>query len=588
MRADYKRWIRFRIYLVLGFFLLSFLAIFARAFDLQVLKAEYLQKLAENEYTRTVHLAANRGLICDRNGEILAISSKAYSIFANPAEIGNPGEVSRRLSAILRVNRKNLLKNLKKKRCFVWIKRQVTPEEAKRVNKLDIKGIYFLRENRRYYPDRYLACHILGFAGVDTQGLEGLELAYDSYLKRDTGYFNALRDALGRIIFVYADFSAGEKCYDLTLTIDKRIQHITEVSLERAVQRTEAKDAMAIVMNPKTGEILAMVNYPPFDPNTFLEYSPSRWRNRTITDTFEPGSVFKVFVLAEALEDGVTKAHDIFFCENGIYSIDRDTVIHDVHKRGWLSVENIIKFSSNIGIAKISEGLESQRLYDYLEAFGFGEKTEIDLPGEVRGLVNPPSKWSKLDKYAICFGQGIATTALQLCSALSAIANDGVLVRPFLVKKIVDKGGRIVKHFAPRVVRRVVSSKTAQDVTSILSKVVQEDGTGKMAFIEGYQVAGKTGTAQKAEPGGKGYAEDKYISSFMGFVPAEDPQLAALVVINEPKGVKYGGAVAAPVFREMIQKMLVCLNIPPKKTIFASNLGKTRKCAQTSSKGRKI
>lgn len=575
MKGDYKKWIRVRIYVVLGCFMLFFLVILARAFQLQVLKGKYLRTLAEKEYTGTVHLAADRGVIYDRDKEILAINSYAYSIFANPTEIRNPHQVARKLSAILKVNKRNLLNNLKKGRSFVWVKRQVTPGEAKRVMRLNIEGIHFLRENRRYYPQVYLACHLLGFAGVDAQGLEGLELRYDKYLKGDINYSKTMQDALGRKIYSYADFAPREQSHDLILTIDKHIQHITEMSLKKAVQKTQAKDAIAIVMNPKTGEILAMANYPPFNPNTFLKYPPSLWRNRAITDTFEPGSIFKVFVLAGALEEGVVRSRDIFFCENGMYPIENTTaIIHDVHKRGWLTVEDIIKFSSNIGIAKISETLDSLRLYNYIKAFGFGERTGIDLPGEVRGLVNLPSKWSKVDKYAICFGQGIATTAVQLLSALSAIANDGVLMRPFVVKNIVDKDGRIVKRFAPRVVRRVVSSKTARVVTSILEKVVEKNGTGKMAYIEGYHVAGKTGTAQKAEPGGKGYSKDKYIASFMGFVPAENPQLAALVVINEPKGVKYGGIVAAPVFKEIAQKALICLNIPPKEVLFAKNMEK--------------
>lgn len=570
MNTNAKKWIRFRIYMVLICFLLFFTALAIRAFQLQILQGEYLRTLAEKEYTKTVRLAKDRGVIYDRHKEILAISSYAYSIFADPTQITDPYLVACKLSTILKLNSRKLLNNLEKKRSFVWVKRQVTDRGAEEVKRLKIKGIHFLRENRRYYPDVYLACHLLGFAGVDAQGLEGLELTYDRYLKTKTGYSNAMRDALGRRIYSELDVGYSVQGHDLTLTIDKRIQHITEMSLKKAFQNTQAKGAMAIVMNPKTGEILAMANYPPFNPNTFLKYPPSLRRNRIITDTFEPGSTFKVFLIAGALEEGTIKPSDMFFCENGGYCIKgTSTIIKDVHQHGWLSGSDIIKFSSNIGAVKIGQTLDSSCLFRYIKAFGFGEKTGIDLPGEVRGFINPPVKWSKVEKHYIAFGYGISTTALQLLSAFSAIANDGVLMRPFVVKEIINNGGKTIKRFAPHVVRRVVSSKTARDVTSILEGVVEKNGTGTMAFLEGYRVAGKTGTARKAEPGGKGYSKGRYVASFMGFAPAEDPKIAVLVVIDEPKGVEYGGVVAAPVFKEITQKTMVCLNIPPRRVLFA-------------------
>lgn len=570
MNSNAKKLIRFRIYIVLICFLLFFTALAIRAFQLQILKGEYLRTLAEKEYTGTIRLAKDRGIIYDRHKEILAISSYAYSIFADPTQITDPYSVARKLSTILELNSRKLLNNLKKKRSFVWVKRQVTDREAEEVKGLKIKGIHFLPDNRRYYPDVYLACHLLGFAGVDAQGLEGLELSYDRYLRAKTGYSNAMQDALGRRIYSQVDFGESEQGHDLILTIDKRIQHITEMSLKKVFQNTRAKGAMAIVMNPKTGEILAMANYPPFNPNTFSKYPPSLRRNRIITDTFEPGSTFKVFLIAGALEEGTIKPSDIFFCENGSYRIKgTSTIIKDGQEHDWLSASNIIKFSSNIGAVKIGQTLDSSCLFRYIKAFGFGEKTGIDLPGEVRGSINPSAKWSKVGKHYIAFGYGIATTPLQLLSVFSAIANDGVLMRPFVVKEIINNGGKTIKRSAPHVVRRVVSSKTARDVTSILEGVVEENGTGVMASLEGYRVAGKTGTARKAEPDAKGYSKDRYVASFMGFAPAEDPQIAVLVVVDEPKGVEYGGVVAAPVFKEITQKTMVCLNIPPRCVLVA-------------------
>ncbi len=572
MKTSHNKWIRLRIYIVMIGFLVFFTVILARAFQLQVVRAKHLRTLAEKEYTRRIPLVTERGVIYDRHMETLAISGSACSIFANPLQITDPDSVASRLSTILKLNKRNLSRELKKKKSFVWIKRQVTDKEAETVKRLKIEGIHFLQENRRYYPHVYLACHVLGFAGVDAQGLEGLELKYDHYLKRKISYSYTIQDAIKRRIYPCLDFDSSAQSHDLILTIDKRIQYITEASLRKVIQKTKAKGAMCIVMNPKTGEILAMANYPPFNSNAFGEYHPSLRRNRAVTDTFEPGSIFKPFLIAAALEEGATKIDDIFFCENGRYHVENTSiVVNDVHKYDWLSVPQIIRFSSNIGVTKIGQKLDPRCLYRYTKSFGFGERTEIDLPGEVRGLINPPVRWSKADRYTMCFGQGIATTAIQVITALSSIANDGVLMRPFVVREIRDKNGRIIKRFTSHVVRRVISSKTSCDVTSILEGVVKEGGTGEMAHIEGYTVAGKTGTAQKVEPYGNGYSKNKYVASFMGFVPSEDPRVAILVVVDEPKGTKYGGVVAAPVFKEIAQRSLICLNIPPREVLIVKN-----------------
>jgi cell division protein FtsI (penicillin-binding protein 3) len=314
-------------------------------------------------------------------------------------------------------------------------------------------------------------------------------------------------------------------------------------------------------MSPKTGAVMAMAHYPFINANTYNKYGKDKWRNRAITDPFEPGSTFKIFSAAAAIESGVSGPHSLYYCENGSYRIGRN-VVHDTHRYQWLSLEQIIQVSSNIGTVKLSESIGTKNLYDTLKNFGFGEKTGIDCPGETSGMLSPYQRWKKIDNATIAFGQGIAVSAIQLITAVSAIANDGILMKPYVVQAITDKNGAIIEKFNPHPVRRAVSSETAAAVGKMMEKVTEEGGTGTKAALAGYKVCGKTGTAQKIDETGT-YAKGKYVSSFVGFVPAENPVASILVMIDEPQKAHYGGVVAAPVFQKVALQTLNFMNIPP-------------------------
>ena len=577
-----RKKLNLRIFFIFVVFFISILAISARAYQLQILEREKLSELANKQYKRIIPHMPKRGIIYDRNKEEMAISVDVDSIYAEPPKVTNVHRYARKLSKILKVNRRNLVKKLKSKRSFVWVKRRVTPDQSRKVKALKLDGIHFIKEAKRFFPNREMAGHSIGFVGLDPKGLEGLELEYDHYLKGEAASSVAEMDALGRIIFTYGlgqrDCLIGN---DLVLTIDKTIQYIAEQELQNAITKTNAKSGIVIVMDPKNGEILALANHPRFNPNVFWKYSPSSWRNRAITDSFEPGSTFKVFLLAGALEEGVVSKRDIFFCENGSYSIGRKT-IHDVHSHAWLSLKNIIKVSSNIGMGKLGVKVGKETLYEYIKKFGFGEKTGISLPGETPGLVRLPRKWSQIAVHTISFGQGLSVSALQLITGLSAIANKGYLMKPHIVKQIVTHDGNIIKEFQPQIVRRVISEKTAKEVTSILKNTVLEGGTGTEARLNGYCVAGKTGTAQKADLSSGGYHKDRFIASFMGFVPADDPEVSILVVIDEPKGKHFGGQVAGPVFKKIAEKTLHYRGVLPNRAVSRSIIHSSRSIVKTS------
>jgi cell division protein FtsI (penicillin-binding protein 3) len=409
-----------------------------------------------------------------------------------------------------------------------------------------------------------VAAHVIGFTGMDPGGLEGVEKRYDATILGNTGYLVTERDALGRDIALKkgSEGKSGSKGNNVVLTLDKNVQYIAEKELALAVEKNGAKNGIAIVMEPDTGRVLAMANYPTFNPNSYAQYDATSLRNRAIADSFEPGSTFKIFLIASALEAGVIRPGDYFDCENGSYKMYGRT-IHDTHKYGSLSVSEILKYSSNIGSAKIGSRLGSGRLYAALNSFGFGEKSNIDLPGEASGMLRQQAKWYGIDLATISFGQGVTATPLQIAAAVSAVANGGNLMKPYLVDRITDDNGAVLQQFQPQVRRRVISAQTARSVSRMLEGVVTEGGTGTGAMVDGYRVAGKTGTAQKAE--GRGYSADKRTASFVGFVPADRPRLTILVVVDEPKTSSYGGVVAAPAFSAIAQQTLCYLNVPPDR-----------------------
>jgi cell division protein FtsI (penicillin-binding protein 3) len=356
---------------------------------------------------------------------------------------------------------------------------------------------------------------------------------------------------------------------------------VAETELSRAVQKWGAKGGTAIAMEPQTGKILAMASCPLFNPNQFYQYRSKSWRNRAVSDAFEPGSLFKTFLAAAALEERVVRPSDSFYCENGSYKV-YDRTIHDNSKHGWLTFQQIIKFSSNIGASKVGEKMGKERFYQYICAFGFGEKTRIGLPGEGKGVVHHPRYWPPIVLDTISFGQGISVTGIQLVTALSAIANGGMLMKPYIVERITSEKGEIVQSFQPETVKRVISEETAKKVTTLLKSTTEKGGTGEGAVPAGYEVAGKTGTAQKVESLFGEYSEDRLNCGFMGFAPADDPKIALLVIIDEPQGVTTGGVVAAPVFKAILEKVLPYLNVHPKGTLMVKNVSDLISTAEAS------
>lgn len=557
-------YLRFRVIIVSLFFIFTFIIIFMKAVELQILERDKLKARADNQHLKTMNIVPMRGTLYDREMNELAVSMEADSVYAQPARMDNAKKTAAMLAAALSMDKKELEAKFTSGKPFVWVKRQMDFSEAEKARKLNMPGIGFVKEGKRFYPKPHIASQLIGFVGLDSKGLEGIELGYDEYMAGVSARRTGERDALGNeILFGNADKEAV-KGKNLILTIDKTIQYVAEREIIKAVSNANAKGGIVIVMAPKTGEILAMANAPQFNPDAIFEYNnPNMWRNKAVADAFEPGSTFKAFLLSALFEEGAAKPGDLFFCENGKYAV-ADRAFHDVKKFGWLSLEQIIKYSSNIGAAKAGERLGKEKLYRYVKDFGFGARTGIGTPGEAAGSVPPLKQWSKVALGNISFGQGLSVTGIQLLSAFSAIANKGYLMKPYVVKRVVNENGETVEDFRPSVVRRVISEETASRVTNILKQVTEKDGTGAKAAIEGFEVAGKTGTAQKSDLVQGGYAADKYVSSFIGFVPADNPEIAVLVVIDEPSGEFYGGAIAAPVFKEVASQSLSYLGVLPK------------------------
>ena len=570
MVMDSKKWLKLRLVSVLIFFLVLFIALFSRAFQLQVLSGEKLKNLAQRQHTATLQLQPERGMIYDRNGEKLAVSVLADSVCADPTRIADPVRTSQQIAAILNLDKQVVMKKILEPRNFCWLARRISPDQAANVDNAEIEGIFLVKEPKRFYPNGQLAAHLLGFAGADANGLEGLENKYDDILKSKPEKMAWARDAKGKKIFlrVANDEAKKDESVNLVLTIDSRIQYLVETHLKEAVLSKGAKGGIAIVMDPKTGEILAMANEAGFNPNNINGLTPEKWRNRAITDYFDPGSTFKPFLVAGALEEKTIRESEKFYCEDGNYTV-ANRVIHEANRKrhGQLSVRDILKYSSNIGAVKIAQKLGKEKFYQYIDNFGFGTKTGIDLPGESPGLVRPVKNWTKVDTATIAFGQGVSVTAIQMISAMSAIANGGVLMKPYILRSVTDKNNIPIKMYNPTVVRKVVSAETAKRLTNILTEVVgSADGTGKNANIVNVAVAGKTGTSQKFDFSRGVYSSEKVRTSFMGFFPADSPQVAILVILDEPQRDKWGGVAAAPVFKSIGEQILNCFKTNIRET----------------------
>jgi cell division protein FtsI (penicillin-binding protein 3) len=563
------RWIAIRVGAVAAALALGFAAVAVRAVQLQVLQGDRLGSLARDQYLRELTLKPRRGEITDRNGAVLAGNAEADSVFVDPRELAPPGRARElgRLAKALGIDARALERRVARGGRFVWVKRRVSPAEADQVRALKVPGAGFVKETRRWYPRRELAGQVLGLVGDDGEGLEGVERAWDDALQGVSMRVPSLRDARG--LHLLGEAPAPERVLEgarVVLTLDQGLQLVAERALAQAVDQARAASGMAVAVDPATGEILALANAPLFNPN-----APRRdeMRNRAVLDSFEPGSTMKAFVLARALEEGTLRPTDSLFCENGAWAVGGH-VVHDHKGLGWVGPAKVMAASSNICAAKTGIRLGRERLQHAFLAFGFGERTLIGIPGEPRGQVPHPR--AEISVATMSFGQGMTASALQITQAMAALANGGILMKPWLVRRVVDPAsGQVLSEAVPTPVRRAVSPETAAQVGRWLEGVVSDpEGTGKRARLAGWRLAGKTGTAQKADPVSGGYSADRHFSSFVGFAPAEAPRVVIGVFVDEPKGEIYGGEVAAPVFREIAEHALKATGVPPTEPALAA------------------
>ena len=544
----------------------AFLGLLGRLAHLQVVKHDEYGKLAENQHAKTIPLNPRRGPILDRTGQMLAVSSKAESLYALTSRVEDRDQLAARLAPLLGEPAQEIGRRLDSPRRFVFLKRRLPPDVADSVRALDEPALGFVEESLRLYPNRELAAQVMGFEGADGKGLAGVEQAWDKTLAGGEGRAIVGRDALGREVggspTVLKPSVPGQ---GVMLTIDATLQYIAEREVDQAWRRTHSKAAMAVMVDPRTGEILALAIRPTFNPNNYAAATDPDRRDRAVTDPFEPGSTFKVIMAAAALEEGVARPTDRFYGENGSIKIANAT-IHDWKKYGWLTFTEVLQNSSNVGAIKVGLALGKERYYKYIVGFGFGVSTGVGLGGESRGQLRPPSQWSGLSLATMSIGQEISVTALQLVSAFAAIANGGRLMQPTAVRAVLDSQGRTTRAIEPRVVRQVITPDTAQVLTRMMTAVVRE-GTGHNAAIPGYEVAGKTGTAQKLDPATRRYSRAPGVLSFVGFVPADDPRLAMLVMLDEPKNEKWGSEAAAPIFAAIGREALRYMNVGPRDTL---------------------
>ena len=565
-----------RIFILSSFFLIWSVLLISRFVDLQIFQYADLSAKAERQQSRSFEISPQRGTIYDRRGRELAVSVNVDSVFAISSEIADKKQAADMLAQALGLKRQTILTKLKATRGFLWLKRKIDYTEAAKAKALGLRGVYFEKESKRFYPNRELAAHVLGYVGMDDEGLSGLEFAYQKKIGGSPGRMLLRSDARQR------SFSSVEKPpepgEDLVLTIDQTLQYIAEQELAAQVKQSNALGGTVIVMEPHSGDILAMASYPVFNPNYYAKYSPEHWRNRAIVSIYEPGSTFKIFTAATALEEHLTTPDDLIDCMHGAIAVGKHR-IRDHKPYGVLSVREVVVYSSNVGAVQLGFRIGKQRFEKYIRTFGFGAPTAVDLPGEAKGLLRPSSQWPTVTLANIAMGQGIGVTPMQLVTAVSSIANGGYRVKPRIVQR--TRSGAVEKvSFEPEAARsRILSSRTASELTEMLTGVVKR-GTGKSSQLEGFSAAGKTGTAQKIDPNGR-YSHSRFIASFVGFAPAERPALAMVITIDEPHGHYYGGEVAAPVFRNIAEQALRYLAISPDQELSAAQLAKRRRL-QTS------
>ncbi|UCD15522.1 MAG: penicillin-binding protein 2 [Candidatus Omnitrophota bacterium] len=547
MKKKYRARIKY-IYLV---FIFLFVALSLRIAYLQIFRRNFLRNLAQKQHYRLIPLEGERGNIFDRRGKILATGVNSYSIFADPYLIDDVAKTAETLTLNLELNKDNIRKLLQKDKRFVWIKRKISWEEKEKVQCLGIRGIGFLKEEKRFYSQETLAAAALGIVGIDNEGLSGLELEYDDYLRGKEGWVRVLQDSASRQIILSPQIIKAQQGVDVTTTIDIQMQYWAQLYLKDTIKEFCAKKGSVIVMNAATGAVLVLANYPTFNPNSFRNASLEHMNNYAITEMFEPGSVFKITTLIAAIEEGAFSNEDKFFCEEGKFKIP-GSYLHDWRPYGELKFTEVFKKSSNIGVAKIANSLGPLLIYKHIKKLGFGQKGGIDLPGEISGKVKEPSQWSKTSNFIIPIGQEVGVNLLQLVRVFAAVANGGYLVKPYMVENI-SAPFFLRKTTVKRA--RVISEAGARRAKDILIGVVEE-GTAKLAAIEGVRIGGKTGTAQKYDPKIGKYSPNKYRATFVGFISDIDEPLVIGVSIDEPKKSHFGGVVAAPLFKKLAEKII--------------------------------
>ncbi len=548
-----KRIVVLNTIIVFGFF-----AVFFRLTDLMVFNHAIYADRAKSQQVKAEDIQVRRGNIYDRKGRAFAVNLELESLYCDPKKVVVDNDKLNRLSGILGMDARIIQSKFNQDKRFIWMNRKLSPDKAGEIRKLNIKGFGFVPEAKRYYPKGELASHVIGTVGRENQPLEGLELKYNSYLSTTGRKVYFARDASGKKLSSGMDMEA--KGNDLFLTIDEGLQYIVEKELEKAMTKWNSVAASAIMIDPFTGEILALANKPAYNLNNAGSANKNSVRNRLITDIYEPGSTFKVIVGTAALEEKLYSPDTLFDCSKGGIEVG-GKVIRDAHKHEVLTFKEVIQKSSNVGSVMMGLKLGKERVYRYAKLYGFGEDTGIDMPGEVSGWIRKPDKWSATSIGAISIGQEVAVTPLQVLRAYSVIANGGYLVQPHLVSEIRTPEGQTIYSFQGET-KKILSEKTVMIFKDILKTVVEEGGTATAAAIEGNQVAGKTGTAQLTDPRTGRYSKDRHISSFVGFVPADNPKIAMIVVIYEPKGQIYGGIVAGPVFKDIANQALSYMNVP--------------------------
>ncbi len=548
--------------------LFCFAAIFLRLINLMVVDHDKLSQRAAQQYIKEKVLTPQRGVIWDRRMRELATNIETDSLFAVPTQIKDTRTLSSEIGPIIKVSTREIdgILSKKKKKAFAWLARRMDLDTSRKLSQLKERfnegEIGFVKEPKRCYPKGEIASHILGFSNIDDHGIAGLELVYNDYLKGVVESVTVGVDAHGRSLA--RDIKEAMPGNNIILTIDEGLQYIVERELSAAMEQWHAKAVTAIMMDPMTGEILALANRPTYDPNYPAASGPEYKRNRAITDIYEPGSTMKSILACAALEEKVVSLRNMFDVSKGTITVGGKT-IHDVHKHEILSFQEVIQKSSNVGAVKIGQRLGAEKYYKYIKKFGFGDKTGIDFPGEVKGIARNVKSWSGTSLAAMSIGQEIGMTPLQMLRAYSAIANGGSLMKPYILSDIISPSGKAIKKVVPVVERRVISRATSDKMKEILKTVVEEGGTAEQASIRGNLVAGKTGTAQIFDPKIGRYSREKFASSFVGFVPADNPRIALIVVVFEPKGATYGGVVAAPVFKNIIEHTFAYLDVPMEK-----------------------